>query len=266
MKRLLAVLLLVMLPLPALAARGTIYTQKRVALFVRNGQECYIPSDFVPASKGEGGIHDVARQLYRELDRRGISPFYSKTLLLSSATQAQVNKVAGRLARSCSPQITLNITRSTLPKDIFEFSLENKLVTSVRILVPKGNAYAESVAIANQLKAAADRLYPGLIQAVLPDEGAPIFTGGPVLTLQIGSVYSDKGRAFASLPMISESLLTALYGTEGAAGYYMPRSLEKPTAILFYVCLGITALCYLAALFIPKRLKSERAEKNKQAD
>lgn len=248
-----------LLPLQALGAKGPVLREKRVALFVRKGQESYVPSDYAALSEGHGGVHDVARQLARELDKRGISAFYSRMFLSGGATEGQVKTVAGRLERAASPDVIINLTRSEEGKKGFDFTLEDRQVTRVRLYASSANSSAESLAIAESIRAAAESMYPGLVLEAKQDATLiPIKT--PVITVEIGSKESDKGRVFAALPMLAESLLAGIYGTTEVQGYYQVQSLAAAQELMAKIAFGVAALSFVACLFKPKRLEHEEED------
>jgi len=194
-----------------------------VALYCTHSDESYEPTDGKSSISRRGGIYDVAEALKKHLEEKGITVYYSD--------ENHFPHDAGAYRRSRSTAASLkeegvdamfDVHRDGIPDAAqYESEVNGKGVTKVRLLVGRSNQNADANRqFAAQIKAVADRRYPGLVKDIYIGKGTynQDLMAQAVL-LEFGTHKSDKSEVLSSTAYMADVLARALYGgVTGAAG------------------------------------------------
>ena len=198
-------------------------SKKAVALYCTHSDESYVPTDGTSSIEKRGGIYDVAESLKNELEQLGITVYYSDENHFphDAGAYRRSRNTAAALAEEGVDAI-FDIHRDGIPDaSQYESSVKGQEVTKVRILVGRGNQNAEAnKQFAAQIKAVADKLYPGLVKDIYLGKGSynQDLMSQSVL-LEFGTHVSEKDEVLASTNYMARVLSRALYGgVSGAAG------------------------------------------------
>ena len=202
----------------ALAEKGD--DRKLVAMYSTHSDESYLPEDGT-ASKWKGaGIYDVGDSLKEALEERGIETIYSKETFLPHDADAYTRsrRVAEELLKK-NPDALLDIHRDAVPAEEYETEVDGEDISKVRLFVGRNNQNsAENKAFAQQIKAEADREYPGLIKDIFIGKGNYNQELYPhALLLEFGTHEIEKEKAQEATGYIAEVLDNVLYGTGAKA-------------------------------------------------
>ena len=230
----------------------SVYAQaekKLIALYVTHGDESYVPTDGTESEEDGGGIYDVAKQFKAELEALGITVALdtSSHLPHDGGAYRRSRQTAVRLAEK-APDALIDIHRDGIPDpDQYAVTIGNEKMSKVRLLVGKGNqnkdanlSFAKramqqvvdvSVAkvrllvgranqnsaanrsFAKQIKAVADKMYPGLIKDIFIGKGNYNQEIMPhAILLEFGTHTISKERALASTELMANVLNKTLYG------------------------------------------------------
>ena len=157
------------------------------------------------------------------LEERGVS------VTLSDATHHPHDAGAYRRSRQTAvellkdgPSAIFDIHRDGIPDpDEYATTIGNEKMSKVRLLVGKGNQNRDAnLSFAKQIKAVADKMYPGLIKDIYMGKGAYNQDLAPrSVLLEFGTHTLPKERVLASTGPMSEVVYKALYGgVTGSAG------------------------------------------------
>ena len=151
------------------------------------------------------------------------------SVTLSDATHHPHDAGAYRRSRQTAmellkdgPGAIFDIHRDGIPDpDQYAVTIGNKKMSKVRLLVGKGNQNKDAnLSFAKQIKAVADKMYPGLIKDIYMGKGAYNQDLAPrSVLLEFGTHTLPKERVLASTGPMSEVVYKALYGgVTGSAG------------------------------------------------
>lgn len=196
---------------------------RKIALYCTHSDESYIEGDGTESDEERGGIYDVAAAFGDALEERGVS------VTLSDATHHPHDAGAYRRSRQTAvellkdgPSAIFDIHRDGIPDpDEYATTIGNEKMSKVRLLVGKGNQNKDAnLSFAKQIKAVADKMYPGLIKDIYMGKGAYNQDLAPrSVLLEFGTHTLPKERVLASTGPMSEVVYKALYGgVTGSAG------------------------------------------------
>ncbi len=232
--------------------------KKAVALYCTHSDESYEGADGSSSIEKRGGIYDVAEKLKASLEKKGVTVYYS--------SENHYPHDAGAYRRSRSTAASLaeegvdaifDVHRDGIPNaKEYTSQVDGKEVTKVRLLVGRSNQNADAnKQFAAQIKAVADKVYPGLIKDIYIGKGTynQDLMSQAVL-LEFGTHKSDKSDVLASTAFMADVLDRTLYGgVKGAAGE--GKSGEKQNAagvksalwLIAALLLGVLLYSFLAA-------------------
>lgn len=197
----------------------SVYAQaekKLIALYVTHGDESYVPTDGTESEEDGGGIYDVARQFKAELEALGITVALdtSSHLPHDGGAYRRSRQTAVRLAEK-APDALIDIHRDGIPDpDEYTHTVAGDPVAKVRLLVGRANQNsAANRSFAKQIKAVADKMYPGLIKDIFIGKGNYNQEIMPhAILLEFGTHTISKERALASTELMANVLNKTLYG------------------------------------------------------
>ncbi|MBQ3268425.1 MAG: stage II sporulation protein P [Clostridia bacterium] len=199
----------------ARAEDGAKDDKRLIAMYSTHSDESYVPDDGA-ASKWKGaGIYDVGDSLKAALEARGIEAVYSKESFLPHDADAynRSRRTAEALLKK-GPDALLDIHRDAVPAEEYETEVDGEDISKVRLFVGRNNQNAaENKAFAQQIKAEADRKYPGLIKDIFIGRGNYNQELYPhALLLEFGTHEIEKEKAQEAAGYIAEVLDDVLYG------------------------------------------------------
>lgn len=197
----------------------SVYAQaekKLIALYVTHGDESYVPTDGTESEEDGGGIYDVAKQFKAELEALGITVALdtSSHLPHDGGAYRRSRQTAVRLAEK-APDALIDIHRDGIPDpDEYTHTVAGDPVAKVRLLVGRANQNsAANRSFAKQIKAVADKMYPGLIKDIFIGKGNYNQEIMPhAILLEFGTHTISKERALASTELMANVLNKTLYG------------------------------------------------------
>lgn len=199
--------------------------KKLVAMYSTHSDESYIPEDGAASKWNDAGIYDVGDSLKKALEARGIEAVYSKETFLPHDADAynRSRRTAEELLKQ-GPDALLDIHRDAVPAEQYETEVDGEDISKVRLFVGRNNQNAEeNKAFARQIKAEADKQYPGLIKDIFIGKGNYNQELYPhALLLEFGTHEIEKEKAMEAADYIADVLDSVLYGAsakaEGAKG------------------------------------------------
>ena len=168
------------------------------------------------AEEDGGGIYDVAKQFKAELEALGITVALdtSSHLPHDGGAYRRSRQTAVRLAEK-APDALIDIHRDGIPDpDEYTHTVAGDPVAKVRLLVGRANQNsAANRSFAKQIKAVADKMYPGLIKDIFIGKGNYNQEIMPhAILLEFGTHTISKERALASTELMANVLNKTLYG------------------------------------------------------
>lgn len=223
--------------------------EKLIAMYSTHSDESYVPNDGTASKWRNAGIYDVGDSLKDALEQRGIETIYSKETFLPHDADAYTRsrRTAEELLKK-GPDALLDIHRDAVPAEQYETEVNGEDISKVRLFVGRTNQNAaENKAFAQQIKAEADRQYPGLIKDIFIGKGNYNQDLSPnSLLLEFGTHEIDKEKAQEATGYIAEVLDSVLFGPAARAeGARSQRSGAVTRGIGWAVALAaIAAIAY----------------------
>ena len=194
--------------------------RKLIAMYSTHSDESYVPGDGAASKWKNAGIYDVGDSLKEALEQRGIEVVYSKETFLPHDADAYTRsrRTAEELLKQ-RPDALLDIHRDAVPAEQYETEVNGEDISKVRLFVGRTNQNAaENRAFARQIKAEADREYPGLIKDIFIGKGNyNQDLSGNSLLLEFGTHTIDKEKAQEATGYIAEVLDNVLFGPAAKA-------------------------------------------------
>ena len=200
------------------AAKNTDESKKLIAMYVTHSDESYVPSDGTESIEGQGGIYDVAREFRDALQNLGIDVILDESTHLphDSGAYRRSRKTAERLIKMM-PDAIIDIHRDGIPDaDEYKVNLNGENASQVRLFVGRANQNsAVNREFAKEIKAIADKQYPGLIKDIFIGKGTYNQDLSPnAILLEFGTHTISKERVLNSVDKMASVVSTSLYGTQ----------------------------------------------------
>ena len=203
--------------------------KKLIAMYVTHSDESYVPSDGSQSINGQGGIYDVAREFRDALQKQGVDVILDESTHLphDSGAYRRSRQTAERLLQK-QPDAIIDIHRDGIPDESeYARTINGEEASRVRLLVGRSNQNSSvNREFAKQLKAVADKQYPGLVKDIFIGKGNYNQDLAPhAILLEFGTHTISKERVLNSTDMMAQVVSTTLYGPQtGSAASEKSRS------------------------------------------
>ena len=218
--------------------------KKRIAMYSTHSDESYVPGDGDSSKWENAGIYDVGDSLKAALEKKGIDVEYSHETFLPHDADAYTRsrRTAEELLKQ-GPDALLDIHRDAVPAQQYETEVDGEDISKVRLFVGRSNPNAAvNKAFARQIKAEADRMYPGLVKDIFIGKGNYNQELYPhALLLEFGTHEIEKDKAIEATGYMAEVLSSVLYG-DGARAEGGAQAQAKPVAKGIGWTLGLALL------------------------
>ena len=200
------------------ASSGTDDSRKLIAMYVTHSDESYVPTDGTQSINGQGGIYDVAREFRDALQAKGVDVILDESTHLPHDASAyrRSRQTAERLLQK-QPDAIIDIHRDGIPdQSEYTCTINGENASQVRLLVGRSNQNSEvNREFAKEIKAVADKQYPGLIKDIFIGKGNYNQDLSPnAILIEFGTHTISKERALESTGLMADVVSTALYGPQ----------------------------------------------------
>ena len=197
--------------------------ERKIALYCTHSDESYIKGDGTESVEGAGGIYDIASAMQTAFENLGVSVERSEQTHLphDAGAYRRSRQTAVELLKS-RPNAIFDIHRDGIPDpDEYLTKVGGEEMSMVRLLVGKSNQNKDAnLSFAKQIKAVADKIYPGLIKDIYMGKGTYNQDLAPrSVLLEFGTHTLSKELVLKAVNPVSESIYKALFGgVIGSAG------------------------------------------------
>ena len=253
------------------ATTGTDDSRKLIAMYVTHSDESYVPSDGTQSINGQGGIYDVAREFRDALQAQGIDVILDESTHLphDSGAYRRSRQTAERLLQK-QPDAIIDIHRDGIPDESeYACTINGEQASQVRLLVGRSNQNsAVNREFAKEIKAVADKQYPGLIKDIFIGKGNYNQDLSPnAILIEFGTHTLSKERALESTGLMANVVSTALYGpqtgsakAEGTnAATQKAQSSEKTKGSMSGIAWMLVIVVVIAVVFLLAQTGGGRA-------
>ncbi|KXG78461.1 hypothetical protein AN618_02160 [Fervidicola ferrireducens] len=192
--------------------------QKRmVAIYHTHSDESYVPTDGKASIPYNGGIFKVGKALKEALEERGITVIHSERPHdpHDAAAYERSRRTAMELLKQ-NPDAILDIHRDAVPADEYAGHVNGQPVAKVQLVVGRQNPQMKTINnFAWQIKAVADKKYPGLIKGIFYGKGnynQDLFPR--TILIEAGTYTNYREKAQDGVQILADVIATTLYGTD----------------------------------------------------
>lgn len=192
--------------------------KKKICLYMTHNDESYTPTDGYDSIYGAGGIHDVAKNFKKELEKRDISVVLDESLHIphNNTAYSRSAVTASRLLEEERPDAMFDVHRDGVSKSYYYVTNNGKEYSKIRIVLGKSNPnFDENLEFAQTLFALGNDKYPFLFSDIYLGKGHYNQALQPTaLLFEMGTYLIEKDYVLNSIPLLSEMVDTALFASE----------------------------------------------------
>lgn len=189
---------------------------KKIALYMTHNDESYIKGDGTESIYGEGGIHDIAKQLSKNLEDLGVNVTLNETLHLphNSSAYSRSSKTAQKLLQD-NPDAIFDIHRDGASRSSYVKKVNGIEKCQIMIVVGQANPNKETnLEFALYLMSVAEKTYPWLFKDIYYAKGHyNQALKNKSLLFECGSHNVEKSLVEQTLPYLAKTINTTLYNT-----------------------------------------------------
>lgn len=140
-----------------------------IGVYHTHNDESYISNQGESNVNGKGGIHRVGHTFVQTLGKKGYDTAHDQSLHLphDQGAYRRSRRTALDLLRREKADILFDVHRDAGPQTLYAKRVKGRWVTQVRLVVGRQNPQrGETMRFAKELKAIADRRYPGLVKGI----------------------------------------------------------------------------------------------------
>ncbi len=186
-----------------------------IAIYHTHNDESYVPSDGVESLYGRGGIHAVGEAFKEALEKKNIDVVYSEDLHLPHDRDAYL-RARGTAVELLEhdPDAIFDLHRDAAPPETYTTEIDENRVTKIQFVVGQENpSFVVNRSFAYDLKALADKIYPGLVKGVLLSWGDFNQDLTPLnLLLEVGTHLNSKEEAQDGISLFADVVSYYFYG------------------------------------------------------
>ncbi len=198
---------------------------KTIAIYHSHGAESYVPSDGTDSDASGGGIIEVGDTFAAALNRKGINAIKSDETHVPHDAGAyhRSRRTAEELIQK-NPDALFDVHRDAVPPEEYLTELEGKERVQIQLVVGRENQnMATNRQFAEELKATADNIYPGLIKGIFMANGNyNQDMSARSLLLEVGAHENTKEGAEESIALFGDVVDQFLYGSEEGQEFLSP--------------------------------------------
>ncbi len=210
-------------PVPGAVAPVAAPTNRSVGIYHTHSDESYEPSQGTASVEGKGGVFAVGAGLASRLQEKGITPIHDMSVYLPHDGRAYERSRRGAAAMAASrPLAILDVHRDSGPAQEYLREIGGRLASQVTIVIGRQNPQtAANSSFAERLKAAADRMYPGLVRGILYTSGKfnqDVYPRNILVEVGTEKVTQEQAQRGASLLADAVPVAAGMAGPAVGAG------------------------------------------------
>jgi len=206
-----------------------------IAVYHTHSDESYVPNDGKESIDGKGGIYDVGGAFVEQLKSMGFNVDYSTENHNPHDVNAynRSRKTVASLLKK-TPAAIIDVHRDAVPPGQYQTQVKGQEATKIKLVVGRTNPnMATTMEFAKNLKAAMDKIEPGLSNGIFVGKGSYNQDLSPrAMLIEVGSDTNNKTAAQTGVKLFAQVLPSVLgvntTGTPAATGQNEPA--KKPVA------------------------------------
>lgn len=193
--------------------------ERVVAIYHTHSDESYVPTDGKASIPNNGGIYKVGDALAKALERKGIKVIHSDQSHdpHDSMAYQRSRRTAMELLKQ-QPDALIDVHRDATPAHVYQGEINGEQLAKTQLVVGRQNPQMETTKnFAAQLKANADKKYPGLIKGIFYGKGAYNQDLSPrAILVEAGTYTNPREDAQEGIDLMADVIATTLYGEDYA--------------------------------------------------
>jgi len=191
--------------------------KRTIAIYHTHSDESYVPTDGRASIPYNGGIFKVGEALKKALEEKGINVILSKRPHdpHDASAYQRSRRTAMELLKQ-GPDAIVDIHRDAVPAEEYAGNINGKPVAKIRLVVGRQNPQMKTINnFAWQLKAVADKKYPGLVKGIFYGKGnynQDLFPRA--ILVEAGTYTNYRENAQEGVQILADVIATTLYGED----------------------------------------------------
>ncbi|HPF20250.1 MAG TPA: stage II sporulation protein P [Syntrophomonas sp.] len=205
----------------------------KIAVYHTHSDESYVPSDGKESINGNGGIYDVGEAFVKQLQAQGFKVVYNKNNHNPHDINAynRSRKTASTLLKEM-PAAIIDVHRDATPPGEYQANVKGQDVTKIKLVVGRSNPNSQTnLQFAKQLKAAMDKVSPGLSEGIFIGKGDYNQDLSPrAMLIEVGAHTNSKEEAEKGVKLFAQSLpvVLGMNGSDKTASANPEGPAQKP--------------------------------------
>ncbi len=191
--------------------------EKVVAIYHTHSDESYIPTDGKASIPYKGGIFKVGSALKTALETKGIKVIqsYQPHDPHDSMAYQRSRRTATELLKN-APDAIIDIHRDGVPAEEYQGQVKGQTIAKMQLVVGRQNPQLNTIDnFAKQIKATADKKYPGLIKGIFYGKGGFNQDLYPrSILIEAGTYTNSRYKAQDGANILADVIATTLYGED----------------------------------------------------
>jgi len=216
-----------------------------ICMYSTHSDESYVEGDGKSSKMEDAGIYDVGGEFKRELEKLGYTVIYSDETFHphDAGAYSRSASTAEEYVKK-SPEAIFDIHRDGISADEYETEVDGEELSMVRLFVGRSNTNRDAnMAFAQEIKAAADEKYPGLVKDIYMGKGNYNQELYPrALLLEFGTHEIDKELVLRSTGYVAEVVDTVIGGdTAMAAETDAEENMGAGKTVIWVIAIAVVA-------------------------
>lgn len=189
---------------------------KKIALYMSHNDESYLIGDGVDSVYGAGGIHDIAKELNKQLQNKNITMYIDETLHIPHDSGAYTrSRVTAQNLLKNNLNAIFDIHRDGASRSTYAKTTNGVEHSTIRIVVGQANKNKEvNLQFALYLMSVAESVYPWLFLDIFYASGhynQDLFEKS--LLFEMGTYTIEKSLVMQTVPYLATVINTTLFNT-----------------------------------------------------
>lgn len=205
--------------------------ERVVAIYHTHSDESYVPTDGKASIPRNGGIFKVGKALSEALEKKGIKVLHSyQPHDPHDAMAYQRSRRTAMEFLKQQPDALIDIHRDATPAHVYEGTVNGQKLAKTQLVVGRQNPQMSTTKnFALQLKANADKKYPGLIKGIFYGKGDYNQDLSPrTILIEAGTYTNPRYKAQDGIDLMADVIATTLYGADYAKKPAAPKGDTTP--------------------------------------
>jgi len=191
--------------------------QRVIAIYHTHSDESYVPTDGKASIPYRGGIFKVGEALKRALEQKGVKVIHSEKPHdpHDAGAYHRSRRTAMELLKQ-RPDAILDVHRDAVPAEEYIGSVNGRPVAQVRLVVGRQNPQIKMINnFAWQIKAMADKKYPGLLKGIFYGKGSYNQDLYPrTILIEAGTYTNHREKAEEGIQHLADVIMATVYGAD----------------------------------------------------